>query len=798
MADKVVEHKIEFTGDASKLQDACAKAAQAVNNLGNNFSSNSTKINSVGNSLTATTSKISSAFAALGATISVASFGLFIKSALQTSAQLEQTAVSFEVFTGSADTANRLLTEFKNQALNSPMQFQDITKGAQTLLGYGLTAQQVIPITKMLGDISGGNADRFNRLSLAFGQVNASGRLMGQEARQMINAGFNPLQSIAEKTGESMASLTQRMHDGKISVQEVANAFSYATSEGGRFFGLAERQAQTLQGKFNKLSESVTFAMADIGSSIANNLDLSTIVDNTSRLVDKLALSFINLNSEGGGGGKAFGQLINGALNSIALGTDLLIKLLGKLSSAFNELYQLVPKVAGVLDTMDNILIAMTKDIPVLGNALVSINDYFNSFFSDKSATVSVEPFKIKPLFDDLSKLKSELRDLNEQSKTLKSLGVDNSLGLQPRIDEKIKEVGKLQKAYDDYYSKLFNNQGKADGDKMSKSEKEKFDKLLEQSRQGYTNINNQVKFFSETKLEIFDKYAKQELDKLREYGLNTAKVEKAQFAERQKMAILETARLSQITTKNTTTEGLKKSLAKMVDAQVETINRVKGPLDKSIAALRVDPKDFVAGLDSTNIDMGFNEAKTRAQADNLKRFGAEVYAAQVQVATQLAVGFSEIIGSVVSGDMGLSDAFAAIGALFLNAIGGFMVQVGQAAIQAGIIKLIIDDLLKGLSGAPLIGIGMAAVAIGTAMQNAGKKTSQAIQAKGSSSMPSTSMGSAASSGIKSGSVYQSGSQTYGGQAIRLAIDLTGSITATQTGYQINKSLETVLRVTGR
>jgi tape measure domain-containing protein len=798
MANNTVVHSVEFTGDASKLQDACAKAAQAVNNLGNNFSSNSTKINSVGNSLTATTSKISSAFAALGATISVASFGLFIKSALQTSAQLEQTAVSFEVFTGSADTANRLLTEFKNQALNSPMQFQDITKGAQTLLGYGLTAQQVIPITKMLGDISGGNADRFNRLSLAFGQVNASGRLMGQEARQMINAGFNPLQSIAEKTGESMASLTQRMHDGKISVQEVANAFSYATSEGGRFFGLAERQAQTLQGKFNKLSESVTFAMADIGSSIANNLDLSTIVDNTSRLVDKLALSFINLNSEGGGGGKAFGQLINGALNSIALGTDLLIKLLGKLSSAFNELYQLVPKVAGVLDTMDNILIAMTKDIPVLGNALVSINDYFNSFFSDKSATVSVEPFKIKPLFDDLSKLKSELRDLNEQSKTFKSLGVDNSLGLQPRIDEKIKEVSKLQKAYDDYYSKLFNNQGKADGSEMTKAERKKYEELLEQGRIGYTNIHKQMRTGLETKLDIFDGYAKAELDKLREFGINTAKVEQAQYKMRQQIALVELNKLQAIVNKNSSIEGLKKSLAKMVDSQVESVKRIMAPMDKYISENKINAKDFVAGIDSTNISFGFDEARITSQADNLKRFGAEIYSAQVQVATQLAVGFSQIVGSVISGDLSIGDAFASLGAMFLDAIGGFLIQVGEAAIKAGIVKLIIESAFKGLGGGALIGIGMAAVAIGTAMQNMGKKTSQAIQAKGDSSVSTSGMSSATSSAIKSGSTYQSGSQTYGGQVVRLSIDLTGSITQTQSGYEINKSLETLLRVTGR
>ena len=76
-----------------------------------------------------------------------------------------------------------------------------------------------------------GNAERFQRLALAFSQVSAAGKLQGQDLLQMVNAGFNPLQEISKKTGESMLELKERMSDGRISLKEVEEAMKSATSE---------------------------------------------------------------------------------------------------------------------------------------------------------------------------------------------------------------------------------------------------------------------------------------------------------------------------------------------------------------------------------------------------------------------------------------------------------------------------------------------------------------------------------------------------------------------------------------
>lgn len=795
MANNTVIHSVEFTGDASKLQAACSQAAQAVAGLGNTVNANSTKIQSLSSSLSNFGSKLSS----IGSSMSIgitAPLALLGKQLFTSAANFEQIAVSFEVFTGSAEIAKNMLGQLKDMALRSPMQFQDVAKGAQTLLGYGLTAQQVIPITQRLGDISGGNSDKFSRLALAFGQVNAAGRLMGQEARQMINAGFNPLQAISDKTGESMASLSKRMHDGQISVQEVADAMKYATSEGGRFYGMLDKQSQTLQGQFNKLAESITFAFAEIGQSIADAAGVRQFFVYLSALVETLKNKFLALSPE------TKSAIVKISAFLALLGPSIFI--IGGVITAMTNLSKAILAVRTAMIALmeSNAIGWVLLALPAIALALGFAIDKFKDFGNEVDLTIlkaneAINTFKVESITESISKLNIQISNL-KKNKIDPSQGIFTEIQGVQKIERLKKELEGLEKIYERINNVGFSKTGKGDDTEMTKAERKKYNDLLEQGRIGYTNIHKQMRTGLETKLDIFDGYAKAELDKLREFGINTYKVEQAQYKMRQQIALVELNKLQAIINKNSSVEGLKKSLAKMVDSQVESVKRIMSPMDKSIADNKINPKDFVAGLDSTNIDMGFDEARIRSQADNMKRFGAEMYAAQVQVASQLAIGFSQIAGSIISGDMSISDAFESIGAVFLDAIGGFMVQVGQAAIQAGIIKLIIDDLLKGLSGAPLIGIGMAAVAIGTAMQNAGKKTSQAIQAKGSASMPSTGSLSSASSGIKSGSVYQSGSQTYGGQAIRLAIDLTGSITSTQTGYQINKSLETVLRVTGR
>ena len=83
--------------------------------------------------------------------------------------------------------------------------------------------------------------------------MTASGRLMGQDLLQMINAGFNPLSEISRKTGKSIGVLKEEMEKGKISAEMVTQAFYSATQAGGQFHGMTEKMGQTAAGKWSTL-----------------------------------------------------------------------------------------------------------------------------------------------------------------------------------------------------------------------------------------------------------------------------------------------------------------------------------------------------------------------------------------------------------------------------------------------------------------------------------------------------------------------------------------------------------------
>lgn len=90
-----------------------------------------------------------------------------------------------------------MIDDLREFAAKTPLQLSGLQENAKLLLSFGIEAQNILPYQKMLGDISGGNAQKMNQLTLAFAQMQSTGRLKGQDLLQMINAGFNPLQVIA-------------------------------------------------------------------------------------------------------------------------------------------------------------------------------------------------------------------------------------------------------------------------------------------------------------------------------------------------------------------------------------------------------------------------------------------------------------------------------------------------------------------------------------------------------------------------------------------------------------------------
>lgn len=178
--------------------------------------------------------------------------------------EIERSTKQFEIFTGSAKTAVRLMDDIRSFSARTPITLQGGQQSVRTLMQYGVAASDVMKRLRQLGDISGGSLESLQRLSLAFGQISANTRLQGQELRQLIEAGFNPLQVMSEKTGESMMDLRDRMADGAISIGDVEDALDAATSKGGRFNNMLQKiGSETNFGAIQRMAGEMRKALAD-------------------------------------------------------------------------------------------------------------------------------------------------------------------------------------------------------------------------------------------------------------------------------------------------------------------------------------------------------------------------------------------------------------------------------------------------------------------------------------------------------------------------------------------------------
>lgn len=197
----------------------------------------------------------------------VAGLKAFGSELINTRGDMQLLETSFGVLLGNGAKANAMLAEIKQYNIESPLSLNGISQAAQLLLGFNVDAEKVMPTLRQLGDISMGSTERFQSLALAFAQMSAAGKLMGQDLLQMINAGFNPLQEISKNTGKSLIELRKEMENGSISSEMVAQAFASATSEGGKFYGMTEKQAQGIKGLQAKLEGGLIDAYNKVGKS---------------------------------------------------------------------------------------------------------------------------------------------------------------------------------------------------------------------------------------------------------------------------------------------------------------------------------------------------------------------------------------------------------------------------------------------------------------------------------------------------------------------------------------------------
>ena len=172
--------------------------------------------------------------------------------------EAELTATSFEVLVGSEEKSSKMLKEIAQFGQESPFDKMGLTENARQMLAFGIETDKVMTYLRQLGDISAGDKQKLDSLSLVMGQVMSKGRLDGQDKNQFVDAGFNPLKELQKMHPEkTYAEIEKAMSKGAITAQHVAEAIQHATQEGGQFYNMTEKTSKTLVGKLGSLMDDI-------------------------------------------------------------------------------------------------------------------------------------------------------------------------------------------------------------------------------------------------------------------------------------------------------------------------------------------------------------------------------------------------------------------------------------------------------------------------------------------------------------------------------------------------------------
>jgi len=313
--------RVQFTADTRNFQ-------QGVNGIQK----------SIGG-LRVTVGAVATAFAAIGISNVASGLGGLVTSSSQAAASFETLAVQMEVLLGSADKAKKLVSEMKAFGATTPLEQKDIQQATKTLLQFGIKGEDVMGILKMLGDTSMGNADKLQTLSRAFGQMSSAGKSSMEDINMMIDAGFNPLNLITARTGESMGSLRQRVSDGNVGIKEIAKAFEDATGKGGTFNNMLGRISETTEGKLSNLSDAVHALKVAFGTGL--NVGLRDVLDKLNTLTPTFTEQVTSL-------GEAAGKL--------------LIVLAEKLPESVSQIESYITKSGGIMNALKAGIVNVLQD----------------------------------------------------------------------------------------------------------------------------------------------------------------------------------------------------------------------------------------------------------------------------------------------------------------------------------------------------------------------------------------------------------------------------------------------------
>jgi len=211
--------------------------------------------------------------AAAGVTALAGAVGLLMKQF----SKVEDYEAAFTPLMKGAAGAKRLVAALNETAATTPFQLENLADSAQLFLpSVNGNIEETIRLTRMMGDASGGNAQKFKSASLAMAKIMMTGKTTAEGLTSFVIAGIPIYKELAEVLNVPAESIATLSRQGKLSSDIMLKVFEKMTSKGGIFFKGMDIASRTLTGKISTLKDNISLTAAEIGSTLAPTLKEAT------------------------------------------------------------------------------------------------------------------------------------------------------------------------------------------------------------------------------------------------------------------------------------------------------------------------------------------------------------------------------------------------------------------------------------------------------------------------------------------------------------------------------------------
>lgn len=189
----------------------------------------------------------------------------FVQDIVRVRGEFQQLEVAFTTMLQSREKADKLMQEITQFAATTPFELKDVAGATKQLLAFGISADDIIPTLRSLGDISAGIGAPVGEIAYLFGSIKTQGKAMTLDIRQFAQRGIPIYEELAKVLKVDQTELNGFIEAGKVGFPEIQQVFKNLTAEGSKFGGLMEAQSKTLTGQISNLKDAWNQMLNDIG-----------------------------------------------------------------------------------------------------------------------------------------------------------------------------------------------------------------------------------------------------------------------------------------------------------------------------------------------------------------------------------------------------------------------------------------------------------------------------------------------------------------------------------------------------